>query len=96
MELNNYIKKKIREMTYKNEDNGRLMISLGSSRLDFSKPYYFNGFTKKGVKLSWVNGDTEIKVIGKVEKNIEYNDYAFYTEGWSFIEHFKSEEEDNN
>jgi hypothetical protein len=87
-EITNEIKEAIKSITHTDE-NGREVIALGNCRLDFSKMYFFNGFTRKGVKLSWKNGSEEINVIGKVEYNPKYNDFAFYTEGWSYIEHLK-------
>ncbi|MHA1410546.1 MAG: hypothetical protein ACTSQY_09630 [Candidatus Odinarchaeia archaeon] len=71
------------------DEEGEKRVSLGNCRLDFKKDYYFEKFTKKGVKLYWINGTTKVLVIGKVEFNENYGDYAFYTEGWSYIEHFK-------
>lgn len=76
------------------DEKYRTKVSLGNSRLDFKKDYFFEKFTKKGVRLYWVNGDHRVYVMGKVESNKEHNDFAFYTEGWSYIEHFKLEEKE--
>ena len=73
------------------DEEGKTKVSLGNCRLDFKKDYYFEKFTKKGVKLYWVNGDERVYVIGKIKWNAEYNDFAFYTEKWQYIEHFKLE-----
>ena len=69
------------------ERDGQKYISLGNSRLDFSKEYLFFGFTDKTVKLGWMNGRDIIKCHGKVEQRHDY--HALYTERWSFIEHLK-------
>ena len=87
------LKKAILAKCYKAE-NGRLKIDIGNSRLDFSQHYYFNGFTNKTVKLSWVNGDYEINVQGKIEKRNDY--YSLYTEGWQYIEHLTIEEKESD
>ena len=71
------------------DDEGKTRVSLGNCRLDFKKDYYFEKFTKKGVKLYWLNGMEKVFLIGKIEFNESYKDYAFYTEGWSYIEHFE-------
>ena len=85
------IKQAILKLTSLDEKSNRRVIFLGNCRLDFNKQYFFNGFTKKGVKLSYSNGHNspEVNVLGKVEYNDNYKDYAFYTEGWSYIEHLK-------
>jgi hypothetical protein len=78
------------------QDDGKTKVSLGNCRLDFKKDYFFEKFTEKGVKLFWMNGQTKVPVIGKVEYNEEHDDYAFFTEGWSYIEHFKLKGGTNN
>ena len=87
------IKKAIEKLCLLDPETGRKMIHMGNCRLDFSKPYFFNGFTKKGVKMSYSNGGNqpEVNVIGKIEYNDTYKDFAFYTEGWNYIEHLKIE-----
>lgn len=87
MEITKEIKKAILAICFEDSENGRLKISLGNWRLDFSKTYYFNGFTKKTVKLIEMNGRDEIHHQGKVEDRGDY--YALYTEGWNYIEHLK-------
>jgi hypothetical protein len=89
MEITEDIKKLILAKCFRDSEDGRLKISLGNCRLDFSKTYFFNGFTKSTVKLSEMNGRDEIKYWGKVEDRGEY--YALYTEGWSYIEHIEKE-----
>ena len=86
--ITEHIKQAILKMAYEDK-TGRMCINLGNCRLDFSKTYYLNGFTDKTVKLSWVNGDKEIKAQGRIEDREEY--YSFYTEGWSYIEHIQKE-----
>jgi len=77
------------------DEEGKTKVSLGNCRLDFKKDYYFERFTEKGVRLYWLNGDKKIRVIGRIERNSSYGDYSFYTEGWSYIEHFKLEDSQN-
>lgn len=96
MEITKEIKEKIETMLYnkdKHDHNYRSSdcqyIRLGNSRLDFSKEYIFLGFTKKTVKLAWVNGRDLVLCQGKVENRESY--YALFTEGWSFIEHLNKE-----
>ena len=85
MQITNEIRKEIEKLVY--ERDGQKFISIGNCRLDFSKEYIFLGFTKKTVKLAYMNGREQIKVQGRLELR---NDYiAFYTEGWSFIERIK-------
>lgn len=76
------------------DEKGKTKISLGSFRLDFKKDYYFEKFTKKAIKLYWVNGTEKVPVMACVEANETYNDFALYSEGWNFIEHFKLEEKE--
>ena len=73
------------------DQDGAKRVSLGNSRLDFKKDYYFEKYTLRAVRLYWVNGDHRVYVMGKIEANAEYDEFAFYTEGWSYIEHFKLE-----
>ena len=75
---------------FRDDESGRLQIALENCRLNFSKTYFMNGFTHKTIKLSWKNGDNEIHVQGKVEQRNDY--YAFYAEGWNFIEHINLSE----
>jgi len=89
-EITEQIKKAILKDSYKDEDD-RLKIDIGNCRLDFSQNYFLNGFTKKSVKLSWINGDSEVNVLGKVEKRGE-GKYSLYTEGWQFIKTFEIED----
>ena len=88
------IQNQLKEFFWKDE-NQKIRVSLGNHRLDFKKDYYFDKFTKKGVKLYWINGGEKVFVMGKVEYNEDYNDYAFFTEGWGFIEHFGREKRTN-
>lgn len=69
------------------DDKQRKCLSLGNSRLDFKKTYFFNGFGEKTVLLSWQNGESLIKCQGKIEDKGDY--YSLHTEGWSFIEHIE-------
>ena len=86
--ITQHIKDEISKLSYC--EDGVWYIEIGNSRLDFSKKYRLLGFTKKTVKLGWMNGrDNLIKVNGHVEQRNDY--YALYTEGWSFIEHLKLE-----
>lgn len=71
------------------DEQGKTKISLGNSRLDFKKDYFLDKFTDKGVRLYWINGDHRVYCMGKVEFNEQYKEYAFYTEGWSYIEHLR-------
>ena len=98
-EITQEIKEALKKLFWIDEEDGKTKVSLGNCRLNFKKDYYFEKFTKKGVKLYWLNGDKKVFVMGKVEANEEYDDFAFYTEGWSYIEHFKLEggkNENNN
>lgn len=71
------------------EPDGRKVIRLGNYALDFTQPYYLNGFTKKGVKLSWINGRDEINIIGKVyEAGDDRPQHKLVTEGWRYIQRF--------
>jgi len=81
------IKNKILSFSYLDTETNRRLIDIGNHRLDFKKTYFLNGFTKKGIKLTWLNGRAEIKVIGKVEDREDY--LALYTEGWQYIEHLR-------
>ena len=87
-EITNEIKVALKKFFWTDE-NGKTKVSLGNCRLDFKKDYYFERFTKKGVRLYWVNGTDKIPVIGCVEQRETHGDFAFYTEGWSYIESFK-------
>lgn len=75
---------------WKDEATGRLKIALGNCRLNFSKDYFFNGFTKKAVKLSWPSVNGEINIQGRIEDRGDY--YALHCEGWQFIEHFEKKD----
>ena len=77
------------------DSEGKTKVSLGNCRLDFEKSYYFDRFTKKGVKMHWINGIAKIPVIGCVEQSREHGDFAFYTEGWGYIEHFELNKKEN-
>ena len=88
MEITNEIKQKIQALVFKDRE-GRDCIALGNCRLDFKQTYLFFGFTKKTVKLAWINGRDNINVQGKVEDRGNY--YALYTDGWSYIEHLPKE-----
>ena len=70
-------------------DEGKTMISMGNSRLDFKKDYYFVKFTRMGVRLYWLNGTERVYVVAKVELSDSYKDYALYTESWHYIERLK-------
>ena len=85
IEITKEIQAKIEDMVYMN--NGRRCIKLGNCRLDFSKEYILLGFTKKTVKLGWINGTDLIVCQGRVADRGDH--LAFFTEGWSFIEHLK-------
>lgn len=76
------------------DDEGKTKVSLGNCRLDFKKDYYFEKFTTKGVKLYSLIGDRKVFFIGGVEFREDYGDFAFYTEGWNYIEHFKINEKE--
>lgn len=79
------IKQKILNKSFMDKETGRRIIQIGNCRLDFSIPYFLNGFTNKGIKLSVRNGDKEINEVGKIEDRGEY--FALYTRGWNYIEH---------
>ena len=80
------IKNAIINMTEK--ENDRTILSLGNCRLDFSKRYIFLGFTKKTIKLGWMNGRELIQVNGSVSKST-FGDLKIHTEGWNYIETLK-------
>ena len=82
------IKESLKQFFWVDED-GKLKVSLGNCRLDFRKDYYFEKFTTKGVKLYNLIGGKKVFLIGAVEFREEYGDFAFYTESWNYIEHFK-------
>ena len=88
MQITNEIKEALKPFFWTDEE-GKTKISLGNCRLDFKKDYYLEKFTERGIKLYWLNGNEKIFVIAKIEFNATYGDYALYTEGWSYIEHFK-------
>jgi hypothetical protein len=79
-EITKEIKEKIMQKAY--QENGLWYINLENSRLDFSWKYKIEKFTKKGVKLSWINGDTKITKLGKVED--QGHCYKLYTEGFNY------------
>ena len=87
-EITKEIKEALKQFFW-TDDEGKTKVNLGNCRLDFEKSYYFDKFTKKGVKMHWINGTNKVPVIGCVEQSREYGDFAFYTESWSYIEHFK-------
>ncbi len=84
------IKELVMKKVYRDE-NGRKCITVGSCRLDFSNKYFFNGFTNKTLKLSWQNGDEEVKCQGKIYKR--NGEYKLVTDGWNFIEKLNKVEE---
>lgn len=86
------MKKEIMKMCYPSGDN-RLLLDLGNCRLDFTQTYIFNGFTKKCVKLSWMNGREEIKVLAKVYCGNEVGSYKLVADNWSYIQKFNIKEE---
>ena len=94
-EITQEIKDTLKEFFWTDEE-GKTKVSLGNCRLDFKKDYYFEKFTKMGVRLYWLNGTTKIPVLGHIEKSGTYGDFALYTEGWSYIEHFKLKGGENN
>ena len=87
-EITNEIKEALKEFFWTDE-NGKTKVSLGNCRLDFKKDYYFERFTKKGVRLYIWEGNWKKYFLAKVEQSGTYGDFAFYTEGWNYIEHFK-------
>ena len=94
-ETSEIITKEIQELVKKQvyiKDN-KEMIALPNSRLDFCNKYLFKGFTRKGVKLSWINGNKEIKVIGKVWKRPN-GDLKLVTDGWNYILKIKKGDEE--
>ena len=93
-EITKEIQEEIKKYFWADEE-GKTKISLGNYRLDFKKDYYFEKFTNKGVRMYWVKGDHKVYVMGRVEYNIDYKDFALYTEGWNYILRFKKEEHKN-
>lgn len=87
-QITNEIKQALSKF-FKQDKEGRWLFVLGNSRLDFETEYFFEKFTKFGIKLYHINGNTRINVVAKVEYFPQYDDYAVYTEGWQYIEHFK-------
>ena len=90
-EITEEIKEEIKK-TFWTDDEGNKQISLSNSRLDFKKDYFVIGFTKKGLKLYWLNGLNKVFVIAKVAYNSEYKDFSLYTESWNYIERLKINE----
>lgn len=88
-EITNEIKGAIKEKFWTDEE-GNKKISLGNCRLDFSKDYFIDKFTKKGLRLYWLNGTNKVYVVAKVYYSPEYKDFSLYAEGWSFIERLKN------
>ncbi|MDP2672007.1 MAG: hypothetical protein Q8O68_00670 [Candidatus Daviesbacteria bacterium] len=74
------------------ERKGQLFISLPNCRLDFSTEYKFDGYTKRGVKLSQENGNQTLNYIGKVFRT-KSGQLKLITEGWSFILRLSSAQE---
>src|SRR3990167_292587 len=91
------IKEELLKISYIQE--GVRKLDLGNSRLDFKTTYILEGFTGKGVNLSFINGTRKIKKVGKVYRdefttidNKKCIGYKIVTEGWHYIESFGRKE----